>query len=135
MRKPSSSILLLLGFLCGMGAASIARTGGPRLVVTVFPRIGMASPQQGARMSLTARIDGTVTEEWYCPQVEWIWPDGTVSKHEEDCVPWGEREDDGPVVWTQVRYFAAGDSPVDVELGKQGKVIAREQVMVTVAGQ
>jgi hypothetical protein len=134
MRKPSSSILLLLGFLCGMGAASIARTGGPRLVVKVRPPIGLASPQSGARMTLTARIEGAMTEEWYCPKIEWIWPDGTVSKAEEDCDPW-EPGEDGPLVWTQVRYFAAGDSPVDVELSKRGKLIAREQVMVQVAGQ
>jgi hypothetical protein len=134
MRKPSPALLLLLGFLCGMGAVRLARAGGPRLVVKVQPPVGMASHNHGARMTLTARIEGAMDERWYCPQIEWIWPDGTVSRAEEDCAPWEPRGDEGPRVWTQVRYFAAGDSPVDVELSKRGKVIAREQVIVQVAG-
>jgi hypothetical protein len=40
---------------------------------------------------LTAEIRGPEDEVWYCPRVEWAWPDGTTSATESDCPPFEAR--------------------------------------------
>lgn len=39
----------------------------------------------------TAEISGPEDEGWYCPRVEWTWPDGTTSSTESDCPPYEAR--------------------------------------------
>jgi hypothetical protein len=41
---------------------------------------------------LTAEITGPEIETWYCPRVEWTWPNETTSAAESDCPPFEARD-------------------------------------------
>lgn len=40
---------------------------------------------------LAAQIVGRETEEYYCPEVVWVWTNGTHSTEESDCDPFESR--------------------------------------------
>jgi len=76
-------------FLALLLAADLTR---PSLVLRASPRISIASPGVGCSQVLfTAEIRGPEVEAWYCPRVEWQWPDSTVSAEESDCPPFDVR--------------------------------------------
>jgi hypothetical protein len=76
-----------------------------------------------------AEILGPETEAWYCPRVEWIKPDGTVSSFEEDCPPFEER-DEFRRIWSH--DVCAPPNPdrwiVLIRLSKGGKMIAEGSI-------
>jgi hypothetical protein len=63
----------------------------PDLVLRASPRWSFAIPGQGGSTLLTAEIVGPETEEYYCPEVVWIWGNGTRSTEESDCEPFETR--------------------------------------------
>jgi hypothetical protein len=68
----------------------------PTLAIRVFPPISIAPLGTGCSSVLfTAEIRGPEAEGWYCPRVEWRWPDGTVSTTESDCPAFAERGREG----------------------------------------
>jgi len=76
-------------FLALLLAADLTR---PSLVLRASPRISIANPGVGCSQVLfVAEIRGPEVEAWYCPRVEWQWPDGTVSAEESDCPPFDVR--------------------------------------------
>ena len=123
----------------GPGCASQAPTpkmytGAPRLVLrlphNVLPVLGVAA----AYVELHIRIEGEVTEEWWCPAVEVEWPDGTRSRRESDCTPWAEATtvDRRRQSWQFGAWIAEGTSVVVVTLTKSGHLIARERAEIQV---
>jgi hypothetical protein len=62
---------------------------------------------------------GAETERFYCPRVEWEWPDGTRSSQESDCSAFADRDNyprswrrevlSGPGTWTFTVRFFRGD--------------------------
>jgi hypothetical protein len=42
---------------------------------------------------VTVEIVGPETEKYYCPEVVWVWPNGTRSSEESDCEPFEQRSD------------------------------------------
>lgn len=77
----------LLATLLLSGIAS-----GPSLVLRASPRVSLAELSTGcAPVLLVAEILGPDTEPWYCPRVDWTWPDGTTSSTESDCPPYEAR--------------------------------------------
>lgn len=82
-------------------------------------------------MLLTAEIRGPETEEWYCPAVEWTFPDGTRASEESDCAPFADR-DDFPRRWSRRVCAPAhpngGSWTVGVRLSRSGHTIARAEV-------
>lgn len=40
---------------------------------------------------MTAEIKGVEDEQWYCPKIEWEFPDGTSATEESDCAPFEQR--------------------------------------------
>lgn len=61
----------------------------PVLKAYVHPMLAMYNPALGgAAVTLTWRMEGPRTEEWYCPAFEVEWIDSTRTKRESDCPPW-----------------------------------------------
>lgn len=68
------------------------KSGKNELKIRASPPISLHEIRTGcANVLLIAEITGPETEEWYCPKVEWIKPDGTVSMVESDCPAFEER--------------------------------------------
>lgn len=64
----------------------------PELTLRASPRLSLVNLGIGCSpVLLTAEIRGPETEAWYCPRVEWQWPNGTVSATESDCPPFETR--------------------------------------------
>jgi hypothetical protein len=63
----------------------------PRLEVRAAPKVSLAPPGGVRAILLTAEIVGPETEEYYCPEIVWVWPDGTHSSEESDCDPFPKR--------------------------------------------
>lgn len=108
----------------------------PRLEIRAFPVVSNMDISRGcSEILMTAEIKGAEDERWYCPEIEWTFPDGTRSVEESDCHPFSERED-YPRIWRRRVCYPAhpyGDVWVTtVRLKKNGKVIAREEIKVYV---
>jgi hypothetical protein len=102
----------------------------PGLRTRVFPAVSIAGPTGCSEVLLTAEIVGPEVEGWYCPAIEWTFPDGTRASEESDCAPFDEREE-YPRLWR--RRVCAPAHPhglewtVEVRLSRSGKTIARAE--------
>jgi len=65
----------------------------PDLRLRVQPRVSQAPPGGYRSILLTAEIVGPEDEDYYCPEVVWVWSDSTQSSTESDCDPFEERTD------------------------------------------
>lgn len=77
------------------GVASLwAQADAPKPREPKRPQLGLkATPGTGivpVRISATAEFKGGDDDfqEYYCPTIEWIWGDGTVSESSNDCEPY-----------------------------------------------
>jgi hypothetical protein len=101
----------------------------PGFELRVSPRFSF-SP---AELMFTAELKvGDDTEEYYCPEVEWEWGDGSKSVQEADCDPWKpdtkiERRYVGRHVFVE-----SGIYETRVTLRKSNQTIATRTIEVTV---
>ena len=111
-------------FLLLAGLAWTADDEGPDLKLRAVPRVSMAPPGGIIPILLTAEIVGPETEEYYCPEVVWVWPNGTRSSEESDCEPF-ETRDHYPRRFTRRigAHSFVRDYVVCVELRKDGDPI------------
>lgn len=85
-------------------------------------------------------IQGAVTEEWYCPRIEWrVYPGrqsdlAVVSSEESDCAPWPPTETPRPR-WSRDFTLAEGGWTIEVRLVKMRRTIATKHVYVYVGGR
>lgn len=102
----------------------------PSLNVRATPRMAF-SP---VNVFLTAELSGGEdVEEYYCPEVEWLWGDGGKSVKESDCPPYEEGASTIERRFTADHlYRRAGNYSVAVTLRRANKVIARAEVKVTI---
>jgi hypothetical protein len=63
----------------------------PDLELRANPPVSLALPGNLQRVLLIARIVGPETEKYYCPEVVWVWTNGTRSAEESDCDPFESR--------------------------------------------
>jgi hypothetical protein len=85
--RPPITPLLLSVALLGADAED------PGIKLRAHPLVSLA-PLRGLRnITLTAEIVGPETEEYYCPEVVWLWPNGSRSIEESDCPPFESRTD------------------------------------------
>jgi hypothetical protein len=63
----------------------------PGLTLRANPPVSLALPGRPRQVLLTAEIVGPETEDYYCPEVIWLWSNGTFSSRESDCEPFAER--------------------------------------------
>jgi hypothetical protein len=68
-----------------LGVAAQPKVDRPRLVLRALPSVAV-SP---ARIIFTAELVGGSDEfeDYYCPEIEWDWDDGTHSESAIDCEP------------------------------------------------
>ena len=88
VRRMTAAVLLLAGVVWAKEAGDAE---DPDLLLRAAPRVSIAPPGGVTPILLTAEIVGPETEEYYCPEVVWLWPNGTRSSQESDCEPFAER--------------------------------------------
>ena len=86
--KHGTAVVLLFA-----GAVWAAEAEDPDVRLRVVPRVSLAPPGGLTPILLTAEIVGPETEDYYCPEVVWLWPNGTRSSEEADCAPFEQRID------------------------------------------
>ena len=116
---------------CAPPRPTVRILSGPRLVVTGTRVAGLEEGLGGARVRITARIVDGDSEAWHCPVVEATWPDGTTSRHEEDCEPWPA---EGPRSWEWRKVYPPGNWVTRVCLAKAGRVLACAKMETAVVG-
>jgi hypothetical protein len=86
-QRHMTAFLVLLSV--AVWAGEEAETPGVKLRAS--PRVSMAPPGGVTPILLTVQIVGPETEQYYCAEIIWLWPDGTRSSEESDCDPFAER--------------------------------------------
>jgi hypothetical protein len=131
MGRIAGRSILVFGLLLP-GIVAAAKDGKPKkphLELRAAPRMG-TSP---VSIFFTAELkDGTDSEEYHCPSLEWDWSDGARSTHESDCQPYQEGT---PIErrFTAEHLFAhEGNYDVKVTLRNGDRVIASSRVQITV---
>lgn len=62
------------------------------LELRASPRMQTLNIGQGGNVVLLmVEIKGPETEEWYCPKIEWEFPNGTIATEESDCPTFEKR--------------------------------------------
>jgi hypothetical protein len=128
---PNAATVALVLFLLILTAAT---EKGKRLafVSRVNPPLAMSDAATGgAVVSVTFRIEGEMTEAWYCPRLDVEWPDETRTMRESDCEPW---PDESTTWWSFKRGFPPGEWKVRGCISKAGKTLACTDALVRVAG-
>ena len=101
----------------------------PELTIRATPRFTF-SP---ANILFTAELKGgDDIEEFYCPEVEWDWDDGSRSINEGDCDPWDEVQKIERRFSARHEFRRAGRYRVRVTLSKADDVIVRQTLQVQV---
>jgi hypothetical protein len=85
-RMRRQAVPIILAFL-----ALGADVDQPGLKLRANPPFSLALPGHSRHVLLTAEIVGPETEEYYCPEVIWLWSNGTLSSEESDCEPFAAR--------------------------------------------
>jgi hypothetical protein len=128
---PNTTTVAFILFLLLVTAAT---EKGKKLafVSMVSPKVALSQAQLGgAPVMVTFRIEGEMTEAWYCPRLDVTWPDETRSMQESDCEPW---PDESTRWWSFRRVFPAGTWAVRGCISKAGKTLACTDAVVRVAG-
>jgi len=123
LKLGTAAILLLAGGVWATEAEA------PDVRLRAAPRISIAPPGGATPILLTAEIVGPETEAYYCPEVVWVWPNGSRSSEESDCEPF-EQRGDYPRRFTKriAAHAFPRDYVVCVELRKSGEAIDRSCV-------
>lgn len=88
-----------------------------------------------ARVMLTADLRGGADddEQFYCPEIEWDWGDGTISDKSADCEPYEPGKSQITRHFTVDRTFPnAGEFHVQLRLKRDDKIIASAMTLVRV---
>lgn len=128
-------ILWVLGLTLIARGEEAKDQGSPHLVVRVSPPIALAGANGVGVVTLFARVEGRVEEDWYCARIEWYWPDKTKKVRESDCEPYEEGASEYQPYDSVTVGLPAGPEDgwsVRVELWKAGRLIATQVVRVVV---
>lgn len=132
----------VVGLVSAVGCASRLHVQGsskvlkPVAKLSAGPLILPASLTNPPTLFLRVSVRN-VNEEFWCPGIRWIWPDGTVSEDEGDCEPFNP-SDSYQRKWTvskevRIPAFRGGPRTVGVQLVKAGRVIWFDKVTVIIA--
>jgi hypothetical protein len=126
----SWTIPVLLLAVLASPAMSSSKGKKPSLDLRPAPRFGF-SP---VNVLFTAELKGgDDIEDYYCPELEWIWSDGGKSVKEADCPPFEPGVTKIDRRFTNEHEFKdSGIYTVQLTLRKADRVIARQTVSVTV---
>jgi hypothetical protein len=125
--------LLLAAALALPGAAGESKAPKgkkPSLDIRPAPRFGF-SPMD---VHFTAELKGgDDVEDYYCPELEWLWDDGGKSLKEADCPAFEAGVTKIERRFTNEHQFKdSGIYTIQLTLSKADRVIARQTVQVTV---
>ena len=112
-------------------AAGAGGTKRPSLSVKASPTMAF-SP---AHIVITADLRGGADddEQFYCPEVEWDWGDGTMSDNSADCDPYQPGKSEIKRHFVVDRTFPhAGEFHVQLRLKKENKIIASAATLIRV---
>ena len=130
----ASAIRALLAFATLAGTATAL--DGPEVELKPTRKIWMlaaASCEVDVTFRLEVKDGGD--ERYYCPEVEWVWEDGTRSISESDCPPFAEADEDRRFVRRKTHGFrSSGNWTISVRLSKAGELIHEEETNVVIAG-
>lgn len=90
---------------------------GPTVTLTVTPRVGLVSPGNCNENGLVATARVHVVDpknDLYCPQMLWVWDDGSSSARQGDCYPDGGTGESWESL--QHRYCTPGQYTITVIL-------------------
>jgi hypothetical protein len=120
MREFSLSLAIALLLPVAAGAADKAK---PSISVKASPVIAF-SP---ARVVVTADLKGGANdyEDFYCPEIEWEWGDGTISEETLDCDPYeaGKSEIKRHFIASKI-FQISGDYRVQFKIKRKDKTVA-----------
>ena len=103
---------------------------GPSVTLQATPRVAEAP----ARIAFSAVLSGGEdSEELYCPDVEWIWGDGTHSVREGSCPPYKAGEAVQRELTTEHAYAKPARPRVAVVLRKGKRTLGRAEARVIIA--
>lgn len=121
----------------GAGNRDTRKSGPPRLAVR-YPRHVM--PQgagvNAAYVRIHVELLGEITEEWWCPEIEVLWPNRTRSIREGDCDPWtgSPKQVAASQTWPFGTWLPSGMNSIRVTVSNHGRIIAREVIQVNIVG-
>ena len=107
-------------------------SGRPHLELRVTPPAAF-SP---ATVLVVARlVGGHDLEDFYCPQVEWDFGDGSRSTREGDCPPFDDDAKMARLYSLRYRYSGAGEYEIRLTLRRAGRTVVSASVPVKVIGR
>jgi len=121
----------LVILMCVAVAADLAAAEATKVSLRAAPRVADAP----ARVVFTALLSGGEDgEELYCPDVEWVWGDGTHSAHEGSCPAYTVGETAVQREFTVQHEYARPARPrVSVILRKGKRTLGRGNVNLIIA--
>lgn len=129
--RPRALLTLLASIAAALPAAgSDAKLKKPSLTLRSSPRFAF-SP---VRVLFVAELSGgDDVEEYYCPELEWEWDDGSKSVQEPDCEPFvpGQTKIERRFS-AEHEYRRASTYNVKVSLKRLGKTFVNQSVRLTV---
>ena len=88
-----------------------------------------------ARVLLIAELTGGSNhEDYYCPEVEWDFDNGSRSAHESDCEPFSAKSVLERRFTIRQAFLAAGEYRITVRLRRAQRVVAEASTVVRVNG-
>jgi len=124
----SMAALALSAFLAPAAAEDEVKK--PSLELRVTPRMGFSPINALFTLELNG---GGEHEDYYCPELEWEWGDGSRSVQESDCDPFVPGETKIERRFTSRHLFKqSGNYSVTVRLKRVDKTIAKVSAQLTV---
>jgi hypothetical protein len=130
MRIRQALLLLLAATVAAPATASAPKGKKPTLEIRPAPRFGF-SPMH---VLFTAELKGgDDVEDYYCPELEWLWDDGGKSLKEADCPAFEAGVTKIERRFTNEHDFKdSGIYTIQLTLRKADRLIARQTIQVTV---
>jgi hypothetical protein len=130
MKVRQALLALLVAAVAVPATAAAPKIKKPSLDMRPAPRFGF-SP---LHVLVTAELKGgDDVEDFYCPELEWIWDDGGKSLQEADCAAFEAGVTKIERRFTSEHDFRdSGIYTVQLTLRKADRLIARQTVSVTV---
>ncbi len=125
-RRAICTLVAMLAFGPASGAVDAQREGEdrkPSLAFRATPPIGF-SPLR-VRVAVEVRGGANDYADFYCPNIEWDWGDGTISESSEDCEPYEAGKSTIRRRFSAEHVFRqAGTFQVYFRLKQRGKVVS-----------
>jgi hypothetical protein len=129
MMSAATALIPFLTLAAAPAATSEVKLERPRFALRATPRVAF-SP---VMVFLTAELQGGhEIEEYYCPELEWDWDDGSRSAHGADCPPFAAGTALERRFTAEHAFRSAGTYTVKVTMRRASRVLAVASATVNV---